>query len=168
MEPIQLRTGKAFHRLVARFYEFESHFRSEQVLVKATGRNGRADLVLWAEKDHSYVVVIETKNTYWDTLASRSTAKRNLDRHRRQLWSYIDGSVPIDVGTNDPLDLQSVDRQIGVVYPRTPVTPGLKEQIVKELGDSGISVVWFDEPPSDDTPAWQAWLAMQAGAFDEP
>jgi hypothetical protein len=60
-------------------------------------------------------------------------------------------------------NLGRVERSAAVVYPKTPNTAGLKEEIEVELGGWGISAVWFDEPPAEGSPAWHAWQAMHKG-----
>jgi hypothetical protein len=60
---------------------------------------------------------------------------------------------------------EEIDRTAGLVYPRAPTTPGLREEIEAEAEAYGISVGWFDEPPPKRSPAWRAWQAMQRGEF---
>lgn len=70
-----LADGRAFHKLISRFYDFESKFNPERMLIKANGRRGCSDLFLWVESDCSIAVVIETKWSDWDTLSKRGTLK---------------------------------------------------------------------------------------------
>lgn len=61
--------------------------------------------------------------------------------------------------------LESANRQAGLVYPRVPRTAGLRTAIEDNLVEGGISAVWFDEAPPADTPAWRAWRALQTGCL---
>ncbi len=156
--------GRAFNELIARYYKYESEFDSERVLTKASGRGGRADLFLWAEADHSYAIVIETKWTDWDRLQRKGTLRRNLGAHRRQVWSYLNGTISIERGTKgDRAALESIDRQAALVYPRTPRSADIRDIIEEDLGEWGITTLWFDEPPPASTPGGEAWAALQSG-----
>lgn len=156
--------GRAFHELIARYYRYESEFESERVLTKASGRAGRVDLFLWAERDHSYAIVIETKWTDWDRLQRKGTLRRNLGAHRRQVWSYLDGTLAIERGTQgDSAALENIDRQAALVYPKTPHRDDVRISIEQELGQWGITALWFDEPPAADTPGGKAWAALRSG-----
>lgn len=156
--------GRAFHELISRYYQYESEFDSERVLTKASGRVGRADLFLWAQCDHSYAIVIETKWTDWDRLQRKGTLRRNLGAHRRQVWSYLNGMISIERGTKgDSAALESIDRQAALVYPRTPHCADVRISIEEELGRWGITTLWFDEPPPAHTPGGKAWAALQSG-----
>lgn len=166
-EPERLRRGKEFHRLVQRFYVYESTFHPERRLYKASRRLGRADLFLWVDDQEDYAVITEVKNTNWDELESRGNVARNLSEHRRQLYSYLDGTIEVrSISSIRTINLSEIDRTLGVVYPRKPSSQSLQDRIEGYMDQHGISVVWFDEPPSEGSPAWQAWTAMQSGEFD--
>ena len=168
-EPELLRQGKAFHRLVQRFYAYESTFHRELRLYKANRRQGRADLFLWVDDTEDYAVIVEVKNTDWDAVNSRGSVGRNLSDHRRQLYSYLDGLIRVKSlsGSSRDIDLTDRDRTLGVVYPRSPTSRVLRSRIETYFDEHGISVVWFDEPPEQGTPAWEAWTAMQRGEFND-
>jgi hypothetical protein len=171
-EPTHLAAGKAFHDLVQRFYLYEAEdIRGQgaeyRVDVKrgSRARRGRADVLQWITLDGFLsCVILEVKNTDWDRLAKRGTVRRNLNSHRRQVWRYLYGTTEFrhDEERKD-VDLEDIDRVAGIVYPRVPGTEGLKEAIESYFGEWGITVVWFDEPPPEGTPAWEAWRAWKEG-----
>lgn len=159
-----LDDGRRFHELVARYYAYESEFTSERVLVKASGRLGRADLFLWVEADRSHALVAETKWTDWDFLERRGTMRRNLARHRRQVWGYLEGRVFVRRGLRgESIEFEAVTRQGALVYPSTPRSAGLRDAIEGELADWGITTYWFDQPPIEGTPGGRAWKALASG-----
>jgi hypothetical protein len=92
-EPEVLRSGKAFHSLVERFYQYDSKFEPEKTLYKVKNRRGRMDLFLWVDSGNDYAVVVEIKNTDWDRLARRNTVRQNLRSHINQVWSYLEGAL---------------------------------------------------------------------------
>ena len=191
----RLNKGNQFHQLVAKFYQHTGEgVVAEKAVTKARvastneGPKGRADIILWvlysgAESDDQYeaegklgsprpisgVVVIETKWTDWDVLHERGTVAPNLARHRRQVWRYREGWwIPRKDEKDGPkvkVDLDEVDRQAAMVYPWKPETPGLADDIEIGMGMEGISVVWFDEPPPEDSPAYASWEALRRGEF---
>ncbi len=165
----QLECGNRFHRLVATFYAHESSgFKSEKVLFKDSGKRGRVDLVIQKDGDIDYIVIIETKWTDWDRLARRGTVDRNLVRHINQVWSYLDGWIRFERnGTSAEVQLQDVERTTALVYPWRPRTAGLSSRIEDALGEWGISVVWFDEAPPENSPAYTSWEALKRGEFGD-
>jgi len=159
--------GRAFHKLIARYYEFESEYTSERVLTKANGRGGRSDLFMWLESDHSDAVIIESKWTNWDRLHRRGNLNRNLGSHRRQVLSYIDGEIWTEKSaTGELVELESINRQAGLMYPITPSSNELRQLIEDSLGEWGISTLWFDDPPPSSTPGGSAWAALQSGQIE--
>lgn len=159
--------GRAFHKLIARYYEFESEFTSERVLTKANGRGGRSDLFMWLENDHSDAVIIESKWTNWDHLYLRGTLSRNLGSHRRQVLGYIDGKIWTEKSASGELvELENINRQACLMYPITPSSNELRQFIEDSLGEWGISTAWFDDPPPSGTPGGTAWAALQSGQIE--
>ena len=159
-----LNDGRRFHELVARYYAYESEFTPERVLVKASGRLGRADLFLWVEPGRSHALVAEAKWTDWDRIDRRGTTGRNLARHRRQVWSYLEGRIFVRRGLRgDSIELEGVTRQGALIYPSTPRRVGLRETVDAELSDWGIATCWFDQPPPEGTPGARAWEALASG-----
>lgn len=162
--PSRLDDGRRFHELVARYYAYESEFTPERALVKASSRIGRADLFLWVEADRSHVLVAETKWTDWDLLEQRGTMQCNLARHRRQVWSYLEGRVHVRRGLRgESVELDAVTRQAALIYPSSPRSAALRDAIEGELADWGISTCWFDEAPPERTPGGRAWRALVTG-----
>jgi hypothetical protein len=105
------------------------------------GRSGRVDLLLELLDEASglpFLVLLEVKATDWDRQAERRV-RPNLARHARQVWSYL-----------EPLT-EHLDRgelawlQAALVYPRKPKSRGRAEYIEDELGQHGITVLWYDE-----------------------
>ena len=92
------------------------------------GRRGRIDLRLVDEED-GHSVVVETKATDWDRMASHRV-RPNALRHARQLWRYIDA------------ELESRQVLPALVYPNEPDTPGRKKEIESILNERFIQVVW--------------------------
>jgi len=86
------------------------------------------------ELDH-LVSIVEIKSTHWD-LITPANIKSLLSSHCRQVWKYI-----IEYS-----DGKKVDVCPGLVYPHSPKTKGLRENIEQELNDNGIQAVWFDDP----------------------
>jgi hypothetical protein len=156
--------GRRLHELVSRYYAYESEFSSERVLVKASGRLGRADLFLWVESDRSHALVAEVKWTDWDHLERRATTLCNLARHRRQVWSYLEGRIFVRRGLRgESVELENITRQGALIYPFTPRSVQLQEVVEAELADWGITTNWFDQPPSEGTPGAEAWTALSSG-----
>ena len=163
-EPAHFANGKAFHTLIARYHHYEEQIDSERMLTKANGRTGRADIFLWIKPDYSDAVVIESKWTDWDRLQSRGTLRRNLHAHRRQVWSYLDGTISLQRGmTGERIVLPNIDRQAALFYPKTPRSAHVRTSIEEELGEWGITTIWFDDPPPSDSLGGKAWAALQSG-----
>jgi hypothetical protein len=162
-EPERLRAGRAFGELVERFYVYESAFASERRLVPLKGRGARADLFAWVAPEHREAVVLEAKDTNWDALAARGTVRRNLHRHAAQVWRYLNADVHLDAKVE--VALRHCEVQGALVYSRQPRSHGLRELIETELAAERLSVVWFDEAPPRESPAWGAWAAMGVGSL---
>lgn len=173
---LEVHKGSRFHDLVQRYYEYESEFRSEFSLYKASGRPGRSDLLLFAEDD--LVVIVEVKDTDWDILAGRGTWRQNLLRHCRQVWQYLEGELKPEHVAGPRRRIDELWRQAALIYPRRPTTPGLDADIeavltgeitgvaddgTYESTAQGISLIWFYEPPPEDSPAYAAWVVMREG-----
>jgi hypothetical protein len=92
------------------------------------GRRGRIDLRL-VDEDEGHSVVVETKATDWDKMASHRV-RPNALRHARQLWRYIDAEL--ERGPVLP----------ALVYPAEPNTPLRKEEVEAILHERFIQVVW--------------------------
>lgn len=95
------------------------------------GRRGRIDIKL-VDEDEGHTIVVEIKATNWDKMKPYRV-RPNALRHVRQLWRYIEA------------ELEEGDVLPAIIYPRTPKTPGRKDEIEEILQEMGIQVVWRDE-----------------------
>ena len=75
---------------------------------------------------------MEIKSTDWDRVKPANRRKL-LGAHRRQIWKYIDKYVASPQLIVSP----------GIIYPRAPTTPGLKELVESVLNEAGLQVVWY-------------------------
>ena len=78
--------------------------------------------------------VVEIKATLWDRV-KRKNVRRICASHQRQVWRYVEKHLEGD----------RVEVCAGIIYPRAPRRPGLKEQTEQFLNDCGIQVVWYDD-----------------------
>ena len=88
----------------------------------------------FVDEMNDFVSVVEIKSTDWDKVKERNRRKL-VSSHRRQVLKYIEEFV----------DGENMDVCPGIIYPRSPSTPGLKEMIEHELNDYGLQVVWYDD-----------------------
>lgn len=139
MEPEQLKRGKAFHSEVQR--DFANNSKDGEVIAEAfipldlikKGKHGRADILI--EDLGDFVTIIEIKGTDWDRVAERNV-KRNLYRHQKQTFRYIDEFV----------QNQGLSVCLGIVYPAPPTRPGLKAFIEDHMLDEyGLPVYWYTD-----------------------
>jgi len=173
--------GIAFGKLVARFYKFdEEEADEERFLFKAAPeykkdaaaerppdaerKTGRIDVFMWLDPEHTDAMIIEAKWTDWDAIKARDNVEPNIESHAAQVSSYLGGTIEAERGkTGERVELTNITLQSGLVYPSVPTTPGLREEIEEALAQECISVVWFDEPPAEGSPAGKAWWALQRG-----
>lgn len=94
-------------------------------------RRGRVDLFI--EPIEDFVTVIEIKSTDWDRIDPHNR-KHLLSSHTRQVLKYVDKYLQID----------NVNVCAAILYPKSPETAGLKEQIEQYTGDHGLQVAWFE------------------------
>ena len=142
MEPEQLRRGKAFHRLVQADWvgpvadgtTWREHtIRFNALRWRGTRiRRGRIDIFI--DKIDDFVSVVEIKATNWDAVKPRNRRKL-LGSHRRQVLRYVDKY----------LDDDEVNVCAGIIYPRSPKSPGLKEEVEMHLNDHGLQVLWYED-----------------------
>jgi hypothetical protein len=130
---------------------------AERRLEKATGRGGRADALMICDVENRFAAIAEIKNTDWEAMERRGTVRRNVTRHARQVWSYLDGFVEAEMphGT-ERIALGRVERYAALVYPHVPA-PALRAALDDAFGKYGISIVWLDEPPPRDSEVFSAW-----------
>lgn len=93
-------------------------------------RHGRIDIFI--DEIDDFVTVVEIKATNWDAVKHR---RKLLASHRRQVLRYVDKY----------LDSDKVNVCAGVIYPRAPRTPGLKEEVETYLNDHALQVVWYED-----------------------
>lgn len=150
-EPIQLRRGKAFHkrvqddwsgtvedRTVRPEYGIQFDPPDEELAIdpltgkRARIRRGRIDIFI--DEISDFVSVVEIKGTDWDRIKPANRRKL-LGAHRRQVLKYVDKY----------LDQGQVNVCAGIIYPRAPRTPGLKDEVETYLNDHALQVVWYDD-----------------------
>jgi len=95
------------------------------------GKRGRVDIRIDIPENNQ-VVVIEIKASDWDKMKPHRV-RPNALRHVNQVWRYIEAYV-------SPREVIPA-----LVYPKTPQTPGRKEEIEAILDEHAIAAVWRDE-----------------------
>lgn len=141
-EPEQLKRGKVFQEIVQTDYSKGRTDKSVGIeegvkfegLPKIKQKRGRMDIFIRDSGD-GYVMIIEIKATNWDKIKPKNI-KRNLYRHSKQLYNYIDKFLEID------------DKTVGlaVIYPEPPKTKGLREFIENcAMEQYCFPVYWYSE-----------------------
>lgn len=142
MEPEILRKGKAFHKRVQEDWErtakdgkiIKEHFIPLSVIRKKLKKRKSGRLDIFVDVKDNFVTIVEIKSTDWDKVKEKNR-KKLLGSHRRQVWNYIE----------EYLDVEKIDVCPGIIYPKPPKTPGLKDMIEKYLNEYGLQVVWYDD-----------------------
>ena len=139
-QPKSLQRGKKFELLVKS--DFGGQNRSKDVHFEATipfdykkdfkRKSGRADILITGTED--FVTVLEIKVTDWDKIKPKNV-KKNLWRHQRQLFSYIDKF----------LDFDKMDVCPGIIYPEPPRDVRLRNLVESYLENYGVPAYWFSE-----------------------
>lgn len=141
-EPIRLKRGKEFQKIVQADYKKSSNdgdvgieeFISFRGVAGIKQRSGRMDIIIHNVSD-DYVMIMEIKATDWDNIKPKNI-KRNLYRHGKQLFNYIDKFMSIDNKTVG----------LAMLYPEPPKTKDLKEYIEKCAMDNySFPVYWYSE-----------------------
>jgi len=144
-EPPQLRRGKEFQRLVrANFEEFNRDGKlgfeamvSFEAMEAIRKRRGRIDILITGLD--GYVVIYEIKATDWDRIKP-GNVRRNLYRHQKQLWDYINKYWHVD----------GASIVHGIIYPRPPARDGLREFIEDCLEERySVPAYWYSEVRSE-------------------
>lgn len=141
MEPEILKRGKDFHKRVQNDWEKtaqgtinrEHTIILKKLSIQRKNKTGRLDI--FVDDIGDMVSVVEIKSTDWDRV-KETNRKKLISSHRRQVWKYIDKYLNEDDITVCP----------GMIYPKSPSTPGLKEFIENEMNEHGLQVVWYDDP----------------------
>lgn len=138
MEPSRLKRGKAFHALVQR--DFAENNKSGKAMSEAfmllregpRRSTGRADILIDLV---TFAAIFELKATDWD-LIKPVNVDRNLYRHQRQVFKYIDAQMrTFEEGVS-----------LGILYPEPPKRPGLRRYIENAMSDRyGLPVYWYSE-----------------------
>jgi len=141
-EPDILKQGKIFQRIVQLDYQKNSiggvanieENVSFDYLANDKKRKGRMDIIIHDDSNNS-VTIIEIKSTNWDKIKSKNI-KKNLCRHSRQLFNYIDKFITVD------------NRTVGlaIIYPAPPKSKEFQEFIETcALEEYSIPVYWYTE-----------------------
>jgi len=141
-EPEQLRRGKEFQKIVQSDFStnskggiltIEQHI-SFDGLKETKQTRGRMDIFIH-EDTEDFVTIIEIKATDWDRIKEKNIT-RNLYRHSKQLFKYIDKYLEID------------DKSVchAVIYPAPPLKEDLRELIEKRaIENYSFPVYWYTE-----------------------
>ena len=144
-EPEQLKRGKKFQKMVQNDFEHNSKdgkvsteaFISFKELEKVGQNSGRMDIFINELGD--FVTIVEIKATDWDKIKTKNI-KRNLYRHQKQLFNYIDKYIEVD----------KLDVCLGIIYPNPPIKKGLRKTIEKHLEEKyGVPAYWYSEIKSE-------------------
>jgi hypothetical protein len=140
-EPSQLKRGKKFQEIVQK--DFMNHtvnskaWKEERIsfegLEHIKQKSGRMDILITGLGD--FVTILEIKATDWDRIKSKNV-KRNLYRHQKQLFNYVDKY----------LDIDKLDVCLGIIYPKPPRKKGLRKFIESYLEENYcVPPYWFNE-----------------------
>lgn len=145
-EPKILKRGKHFQKVVQR--DFSENNKSGILVIEkgvsfkdfkiGNKKRGRMDIFVSDDSD-DYVTILEIKSTNWDRINEKNI-KRNLYRHSKQLFNYIDKYMQVDK--------KSVCH--GIIYPRPPRSKKLRNWIEEiAMENYAFPVYWFNEIRSD-------------------
>ena len=141
-EPLNLKRGKQFQKEVQSDFNLKN--KSGVICIEKNvsfkkmndikQKSGRIDLFFY-EDSEDFVTIIEIKATDWDRIKDKNI-KKNLYRHSKQLFNYIDKYIDVD----------KKDVSHGIIYPFPPKKEGLKKKIetwAMEL--YSFPVYWYNE-----------------------
>jgi hypothetical protein len=141
-EPYLLKRGKEFQKIVQVDFNqnnksgilcLEQHVSFEKI-DNIKQERGRMDLFIHDDSD-DYVSVFEIKATDWDKIKEKNI-KRNLYRHSKQLFNYIEKFLSVD----------NKDVCHGIIYPSPPKKKGLRDNIENWAMDLySFPVYWYNE-----------------------
>jgi hypothetical protein len=149
----------------------ERRIREQAGVKKPNGRRGRIDL-FWDIEDSDdpyFRAVIEMKHTNWDRMRDLAAVRRNVLRHKNQIWNYVN-ALAIVPAEDDPsgksveeiadmklVAIEQADQDRAplisdsytilpcVTYSRMP-KDSARLQLIESLFDEHlIAVDWFDE-----------------------
>lgn len=138
MEPIILYKGKIFEKIVKKnFYDYTKDGKvKEEANIRIDKLNnlekiGRIDILI--DELGDFVTILEIKNTDWDKI-SNNNIKRNLYRHQRQLFKYIDSFM----------NQNNLNVCHGIIYPKPPLSNEKKDYIeYYMLEHYCVPVYWY-------------------------
>ena len=155
------RPGKKFRALERPALRHDAGAEVEVRIYKVEVADDEADIFLFTDVQHWFVVLTAVDNTDWSALARRGTLESYVARQARRLRSYRRGRVEL-VGPDErtSLRLADVERRASIVVPRGPAEPSVRTQVEDGFAPYGISVVWLDRPPPnpDEFPTWDQIL----------
>lgn len=141
-EPIQLLRGKKFQKIVQNNFMYKNN--KQKILIEQNVSfdkmetikklRGRIDILIM-EDDSDFRVIYEIKATDWDKI-KYSNIKKNIYRHQKQLFNYIDTYTQVfDLWPN-----------LALLYPQPPKDIEKKKLIeTYSPGKYGVPVYWFSE-----------------------
>jgi hypothetical protein len=135
-EPDILKKGKEFHKLIQKEWLATAKDgvpKPEQSLTKLNGRRGRVDIFI-DEIDKDFISIVEIKGTDWDRIKP-ANIRRNVKRHIRQLWGYIDSQ----------LEGLGMSVCAGIIFPKLPRDYDRLKLIESMFEEEGIQVAWQNE-----------------------
>ena len=132
-EPDLLKRGKQYHKIVQKEWEetAEGHVQVETPISKPSGRRGRIDIQVDADRD--LVAVVEIKASDWDRM-SPVAVRRNVRRQCAQIWDYIESQLA-----------EGKEVAPGIIFPRQPSAIERRDLIEDLFDEQGIPVVWENE-----------------------
>jgi hypothetical protein len=142
-EPLRLRRGKAFHKLIQVEWEQEAegNIHAERRVLKPSGRKGRVDVFVNDDDPKGVVAIVEIKATDWERM-KEGNLRRNVRRQIHQIWSYIESQILYGQYVKSG---EGKDVCPGIVFPVRP-RQSERMKLIEEMFDKeGISVVWHDE-----------------------
>jgi hypothetical protein len=142
-EPLPLRRGKAFHKLIQAEWEREAQGKvtSEEPVTKPTGRRGRVDVFIDDDDPKAPIAVIEIKATDWERIKPQNV-RRNVKRQIRQIYSYVESQILEGEYVKGG---KGKDVCPGIIFPKRPLDQALLEMIEELFFKACIQVVWHDE-----------------------
>jgi len=146
-EPYQLKRGKEFQKIVQADYSKNSkdgdvgieEFVSFENVPGIKQKSGRMDIIIHNAAGDDFVMIMEIKATDWDKIKPKNI-KRNLCKHSKQLYNYIDKFMSVN----------KFDVGLALLYPEPPKKEGLREHIEKTAMDKySFPVYWYSELNSE-------------------
>ena len=155
------RRGKRFKALEQPALRHDAGAGTEVRIYKADVADREADIFLFSDAEHWFVILTAVDTTDWSELARRGTLESHVARQAGRLRSYRNGTVEF-VGEDERtfLRLPGTDRRASIVAPQGPAEPSVRAEVEGAFAPHGISVIWLDRPPpnADQFPTWEQIL----------